>query len=293
MAVSAETIDLSVIVAVRNGADTLAQQLDALTASEWTGSWEILVVDNGSTDATPEIVADYILRDGRVRVVQALDHPGLSYARNVGVAQARGRAVAFCDDDDVVDAAWVGAMGEALRDHPIVASHMEYETLSDPGALDQRSAFQSRHIERLFGYPIVNGASGWQVSLWHELGGNDESLRTTGEDFDMALRAHLDVGAEPYFAADALYHCRRRAGFRATFRQARRFGWSHVELYRRYGRHRVDRRRELRRAATTWYWLVRSLPSLRRPTTRTAWAWRAGQRVGRIEGSVRSRTLFP
>jgi hypothetical protein len=184
-------------------------------------------------------------------------------------------------------------MGDALRDHPIVASHMEYQSLSDPGALEGRAGFQTTSIEHLFGYPIVNGASGWQRSLWLELGGNDEGLRTTGEDFDMALRAHIRHGIEPYFAEGAVYHCRRRAGFRATFRQARRYGWSHVELYRRYGQGRVDRSRELRRAATTWYWLVKTLPTLRDPSRRTLWAWRAGQRVGRLEGSVRSRTLWP
>lgn len=287
------TVDLTVILPVRDGAETVRQQIDAVLACEWDGEWELLVVDNGSTDATPEVVAGYVLADPRVRVVQAVDHAGLSYARNVGVRAARGRAVAFCDDDDVVDPSWVAAMGTALRDHPVVASHMVYETLSGTDALAGRADFQSDHVEHLFGYPIVNGASGWRRSLWLELGGNDEAMRTTGEDFDMALRAHVQRGVEPYFAADAVYHCRRRTGFRDTFRQARRYGDAHVELYARYGRGRVDRRRELRRALTTWYWLLRALPTLRRPEARTLWAWRAGQRVGRLEGSLRRRTLWP
>jgi glycosyltransferase involved in cell wall biosynthesis len=288
-----DELDLTVVLPVRDGADTIRTQIDAVLRSEWDRPWELLVVDNGSTDATAEIVAGYVLADPHPRVVQAFDHAGLSHARNVGVEHARGRAVAFCDDDDAVDPRWVPAMGEALRDHEIVASHMVYETMSDPAALEGRAEFQSSGIERLFGYPIVNGASGWQRQVWLELGGNDETLRTTGEDFDMALRAHVQLGVQPYFADEAVYHCRRRAGSRATFRQARRYGWSHVELYRRYGRGRVARRRELRRAATTWWWLVRSLPRLRRPDARTLWAWRAGQRVGRLEGSVRSRTLWP
>ena len=288
-----QELDLTVILPVRNGASSIARQIDAVLQSKWDRPWELLVVDNASTDATAEIVAGYLLRDDRVRAVQASDHAGLSYARNVGVEHARGRAVAFCDDDDAVDPGWVRAMGEALGAYEVVASHMVYETMSDAAALDGRADFQSRRIEHLFGCPIVNGASGWQRWLWRELGGNDESMRTTGEDFDMALRAHLDHGVVPYFAEAAVYHCRRRAGARATFRQARRFGWSHVELFRRYGRGRVDRRRELRRAVTTWWWLLRSLPSLRRPEARTLWAWRAGQRVGRLEGSLRSHTLWP
>jgi glycosyltransferase involved in cell wall biosynthesis len=291
--VADDPLDLSVILCVRNGAATIREQLDALVASSWDGTWEILVVDNGSTDATPEIVAGYVLDHRRVRVTQATDHAGLSYARNVGVAEARGRAVAFCDDDDRVDPGWVAAMGEALRHHPVVASHMVYETMSGQASLDGRADFQGDHIEKLYGMPLVNGASGWSRALWLSLGGNDEAMRTTGEDFDMALRAHLEAGVVPYFAVDAVYNCRRRSGFRATYRQARAYGRSRVELYRRFGRGRVSRRRELRRTLLGWYWLVRSLPSLRRPEARTLWAWRAGQRVGRLEGSVHSRTLWP
>lgn len=283
-----EELDLTVVLPVRNGASTIRGQLDAVLRCEWDdGRWELLVVDNGSTDGTAEILAEYVLRDPRVRVVQALDHAGLSHARNVAVEHARGRAVAFCDDDDAVDPGWVRAMGEALREHPVVASRMVYETMTDPAALKGRADFQSRGIETLFGYPIVNGASGWHRSLWLELGGNDESMRTTGEDFDMALRAHIERGVVPYFAEEAVYNCRRRTGFRATFRQARRFGWAHVDLYRRYGRGRTDRRRALRRAVTTWWWLLRNVPSLRRPDERTLWAWRAGQRIGRLEAQLR------
>jgi glycosyltransferase involved in cell wall biosynthesis len=286
-------LDLTVILCVHNGADTITAQLEALAGQEWEGSWEVLVVDNRSTDATPEVVASHVSRHDRFRVVKAADHAGLSYARNVGVERARGRAVAFCDDDDVVGDGWVAAMGRALAEHPVVGSHMVYDTLSDGAALDGRTEFQSRRIEKLFGCPIVNGASGWRREVWLALGGNDERMRTTGEDFDMALRSYLELGLEPVLAADAVYHCRRRSGLRPTFRQARRYGRAHVELYRRHGRGRVDARLELKRALARWWWLLRTLPALVRPERRTLWAWHAGMRVGRLEGSIRMRTLWP
>ena len=102
--------------------------------------------------------------------------------------------------------------GRRFASHRVVASHMVYETLSGAASLDGRADFQSTEIERLFGLPVVNGATGWNRALWLALGGNDESMRTTGEDFDMALRAHLEAGVEPYFAEDAVYNCRRRTG---------------------------------------------------------------------------------
>jgi len=293
---SAARPELTVVLCTRNGASTIARQLDALMAQDWDdGSFEVVVVDNGSTDGTASVVARYVDADPeRVRLVPAPERAGLSYARNVGVEHARGDSVVFCDDDDEVAPGWVAAMGEALRHHEVVASHMEYRRLSDPRALVGRADYQSRGVEHLFGLPVVNGASGWRVSLWRALGGNDVEMDFTGEDLDMALRAHLRFGVKPVFCEGAVYHCRRRGGVRATFTQARRYGRAHVVLYRRYGRGRVDARAESRRALLGWWWLARSLPQL--ATGRVSpllWTWRLGLRVGRLEGSVRELTWWP
>jgi len=290
VAADADTVALSVILCVRNGAGSMEGQLDALLAQDWDRAWEILVVDNGSTDGTREVAERYAARDPRVRVIDASDRRGLSHARNVGVRHARGAAVAFCDDDDRVGAGWVAAMGAALDDHEVVASRMEYEQLSEPGALTGRAEFQSHGIERLFGLPIVNGASGWRRDLWLRLGGNDEDLDYSGEDHDLALRAHLQAGVEPFFVADAVYHCGRRRGARATFRQARRYGRAHVMLHARYDH---GSNAGGTSAGRQWAWLVRHVADLRDPDRGTLWAWRAGTRAGRLEGSVRLRTWYP
>ena len=70
---------------------TLGAQLDALLAQEWAGTWEIVVVDNRSTDDTAGVArAATRPRDPRVRVVDAPDRAGLCHARAVGIAAARG-----------------------------------------------------------------------------------------------------------------------------------------------------------------------------------------------------------
>jgi glycosyltransferase involved in cell wall biosynthesis len=292
MTVEAPAVALSVILCVHNGAATMRGQLDALVAQEWDEPWEIVVVDNASTDGSAAVATEYLGRGAPVRVVAAAERLGLSYARNVGVAQARGRSVAFCDDDDRVGAGWVAAMGHALVAHRVVASRMEYEELSDPGALTGRADFQSEGIEHLFGYPIVNGASGWRRDLWLALGGNDESLDFSGEDHDMALRALLHEGVTPHFAEDAVYHCGRRQGLRPTFTQARRYGRAQVVLYSRYGRGRAGAATPLGLALKQWAWLVKHAAGARDPAQQTLWGWRAGLRVGRLEGSLRERTRF-
>ena len=105
------TLDLSVVIPARNEAATIVEQLDALAAQEWSGSWEVVVVDNGSTDATPDVVTAYGAREPRVRLVQALERAGLNYARNVGIEATHGRAFALCDADDLVAPGWVAGDG--------------------------------------------------------------------------------------------------------------------------------------------------------------------------------------
>ena len=285
--------ELTVILCVRNGAARVRTQLETLARQEWNGRWDVLLVDNASTDATPEVLRAFAAEHDRFRVVDAHDRLGLSHARNVGVANTRARSVAFCDDDDLVGDGWVAAMGTALRTHPVVACQFEWNELrSDEDPVDY-TTFQRRELSSVFGYAVASGVSGWQRELWESLGGNDESMTFTGEDFDMSIRAFLRCGIEPYFEPAAVCHIARRTGRRATYRQARRYGRSSVVLYERYGRGRADRVTAVRRALRDWCWLALHVFDLRDDHEGVRWMRRAGTRVGRLEQSLRSRVFWP
>ena len=286
-------MDLTVVVPVYNGASTLTAQLDALGAQTWDRDWEVVVVDNASTDATPRIIAERVAADARFRSVRADDAHNLSYVRNVGVRAARGAAVAFADADDVVGDGWVAAIGSALAEHPLVGSRLEYDRLNPPGTAGGRSAFQSAGIGHFYGLPNLAGAGhGCQRQVFEALGGNDERWDDTGEDFDFSFRAKRELDIDPVFVGDAVYHYRRRTEPRAAFRQARRYGRSHVALYRAYGRDDPANRGSQWLAAKTDLWLLLHLHQVLRPATRLGWAWKVGIRLGRLEGSIRLRTLF-
>ncbi|MCH2177454.1 MAG: glycosyltransferase [Mariniblastus sp.] len=90
----------SVVVPVYNGACSLAQTLDSVLQQTWE-AYEIIVVNDGSTDATGAIVDDYAQRyPDRVEAYHQAN-AGVAMARNVGIAAARGTWVAFLDADDV------------------------------------------------------------------------------------------------------------------------------------------------------------------------------------------------
>lgn len=90
---------VSVVIAARNAADTLGMALDSLGGQTWANI-EILVVDDGSTDATVEIIANRARSDDRVVLLRNTDTSGAYGARNTGIVAARGTYVTFHDADD-------------------------------------------------------------------------------------------------------------------------------------------------------------------------------------------------
>lgn len=285
-------LDVTVVLPVFNGERTIRDELAAIIGQITRFSFELVVVDNDSNDSTAAIVDALSATDPRVRRVLAPDHHNLSYVRNVGVASARGRYVLFCDDDDIVDPGWMQAMATGLTEHRLVASRMEYSYLNPPEVMRGRAEFQSEGLADLFGYVVSNGAIGVHRELWNSLGGNDEHLGVAGEDFDFAIRAQRDAGVAPVFIDTAIYHYRQRAGAMSTWTQARRYGRSHVALYRRYGHGRVDLSAERKRAVREWWWIVTRSPLLIRPHCRVRWARKAGMRVGRLIGSFKERVVY-
>jgi glycosyltransferase involved in cell wall biosynthesis len=89
---------LSVVMAVYNGAPALAATLDSILA-QTERDFELVAIDDGSTDATPSILADYAVRDARIRVI-AQANAGLTRALIRGCAEARADAIARHDCGD-------------------------------------------------------------------------------------------------------------------------------------------------------------------------------------------------
>lgn len=90
---------VTVVVPTQNRADLLAEALESVAAQDYQ-DWECVVVDDGSTDDTPQVIEGFRDRDSRFRYLR---HDGGSAARsrNLGIEAARGGYVAFLDDDDL------------------------------------------------------------------------------------------------------------------------------------------------------------------------------------------------
>jgi glycosyltransferase involved in cell wall biosynthesis len=103
---------LTVITPTYNRQSILAKCLTALEHQTWTGDYELLVVDDGSSDGTVEWLAANTAQFPHVRVVQQ-EHGGITAARNRGVTEARGDTILFIDSDVVVTPTLLQVHGEA------------------------------------------------------------------------------------------------------------------------------------------------------------------------------------
>lgn len=92
------TMLISIIVPVYNSANYLRRCIDSVI-SQIYADWELLLVDDGSTDGSASICDDYANKDSRI-MVWHLANGGVGMARNFGLSQAHGDWITFCDSDD-------------------------------------------------------------------------------------------------------------------------------------------------------------------------------------------------
>jgi glycosyltransferase involved in cell wall biosynthesis len=280
-----------VIIPVRNGARTLPQQFEALTTQGYSGAWELVVADNGSTDATRAVCASWSDRLPQLRVVDASDLAGSSHARNVGAAAADGELLAFCDADDVVDDDWLRAIVESARDHDLIGGVQEESRLNDETIRTTRGARARRALVRPLGFLPFAPTSNLAVwaDVYRAVGGLDVDY-PQAHDVEFSWRAQLE-GFDLGHAPDAVVHYRYRSTVKGVGRQAYLTGYDAVQLYRDY-RERGAKRPPAKETVRRWGASLLRIPMLLVPNHRIASVRLLANNLGRLVASARFRVLF-
>jgi glycosyltransferase involved in cell wall biosynthesis len=169
----AAPVSASVVVCTRDRAIALRRCLDALDEQlPVTVGIEVVVVDNGSRDATSEVLAQWSAAAPHIRRVVAEPTPGLSHARNAGIAAAHHDVVLFIDDDAIAPRGWVAAHVAAYQHDPSVVAVGGPVVLAWPNG---RPAWATARLEHWwsavdFGdqampYPGAHGPYGTNMSV--------------------------------------------------------------------------------------------------------------------------------
>lgn len=223
---------VSVIVPAFNEERNIGAALEALCSQTYARDrYELIVVDNGSTDRTAEVVGQFDVRyvyENRLRG---------DAVRNAGIACARGDLVAFTDADDMADARWLQHMAQGWED-PSVGGRKGlniyfWDTPPDRPEAAGLQALAREESLLLKTLPFCVGTNNvvYRREVLLALGGFDPRLLAGGDLF-LAWRVINELGLRIPLNAHALVFVRNRNRTTAGLRHALRTGWTVARLRR-------------------------------------------------------------
>jgi len=154
--------------------------------------WEHIIVDNGSTDGTRDVVRRLAARDKRIRLVEN-DRNIIALSLNIALRHARGKYIAQLDSDDEYTPQTLQSMVSALEANPTWALAISYYALMDETGHSLPDLGVIKHLEYNRNNILrVDGAGAvrcWHRSVIQEMGGFDEKdFADYGEDYDLVLK---------------------------------------------------------------------------------------------------------
>lgn len=184
---SDESALVSVVLTVYNGQATVISSLDSLSRQSYR-NMEILVIDDGSTDATAKLLKGYVENSGdtRIRIIRQ-ENAGRARAKNVGLREASGSVIVFCEDDAKYDREYVQNAVQKLSEEGdgsagVIGPHFVWNR-------DASVTTRVKDIERRRNFISYVPKSCWfyRKNLLDSLGGFNEDLEF-GEDVEPAIR---------------------------------------------------------------------------------------------------------
>ena len=218
-------MELSIIISTYNNAASLVRTLNSVAKQDADKSlWECIVVNNNSTDDTAERVTDFAKEhaDINIRWVDE-EKQGLSYARNRGIAEAKGQFLAFIDDDETINEGFVSAYVDLFRNHGAFAAAGALKVCYDSA----RPKWMSHYTEKMIANPLdlgreiititstvtpTGGNMAFNRELFNLYGAFDTTLGRKGDELfggeenDMFKRIR-DLGERVFYTPHAVaYH---------------------------------------------------------------------------------------
>ncbi len=201
---------VSIITPVYNGADYIGQAIESVLSQNYK-NFELLIVDDGSTDNTKKVVLKY--NDDRIKYIFK-QNGGVSSARNHAIIRSRGQYIMPLDADDVMAPHFITLHLQEFDKHPqadlIYCDVLLIDADGEPIRIMKKPEYQNRKllIRDLFrqGHPVIPFRFGIRRSVFDRIGLYDETL-LVGEDYDM-MRRFVKAGLKEHHLQETL-HLRR------------------------------------------------------------------------------------
>lgn len=157
-------VEISIVVPIYNSAETIQACVDSISNQSFR-DWELILVDNGSTDGSLELIRSIAGTDSRIIAVIAPDR-GVSSARNAGIRYAHGNYICFVDSDDIVDSDYLEILHSQSK-HDLVICGYYIDNLNESGILLSSSKCIPERIDWAFGESKVKLISSFARGFFH------------------------------------------------------------------------------------------------------------------------------
>lgn len=244
---------VTVLMPVYNGEPFVGQTVESILRQTWA-DFEFIIVNDGSTDRTREVVASF--GDPRIRLVDNGVNLGLTKSLNRGLALARGEFVARQDSDDLSHPSRLAEQVAFMRSNPAVAVvGTQVRVIDERGHVSRRPGWQRAtsdagiRFQLMFDNAFIHTSVLFRREIVRELlGGYDEGFRT-GQDFELWSRvaARYAVANLPRPLVDYRFHNNSTAA---------RYGEEHLELSRAVVAANLRRYLELAHVPDEWTRLI-------------------------------------
>jgi len=241
---------VSVVIPCFQEEKTIRPCLESLLALDYADDYEILVVENGSTDRTADIVRDIQRRSPLVRLIDEAKR-GTAAARNTGVRGARFDHIAFVDADCTVPPDWLSLLARSFDAAKSTAGDLvavggrniappqaapfvkaiEIALDSFAGSFNRVQGRQLRRPAFVSSLSLANAFFGRESIL--AVGGFDESLRSEAEDADLNFRL-AEAGGKFLYVPDSYVWHNMRSSPKSWFRNMFRYGKGRARLLKRH-----------------------------------------------------------
>lgn len=223
---------VSVVVCTYNGSRTIRSCLEGVTKLEYP-NYEVIVVDDGSTDGTADIVRQF----ESVRLIRTVNR-GLSHARNVGMEASAGEIVAYTDDDAFPDPHWLSYLVSTLL-------KTDHAGIGGPNIAPPDDGLVADCVAHAPGGPthvlltdqVAEHIPGCNMAFRKDrlkaINGFDPQFRIAGDDVDLCWRLQEQDWTLGYCPAAMVWH-RRRNSVRAYWRQQLNYGKAEADLERKW-----------------------------------------------------------
>ncbi len=205
-------MDCSVVIPAYNAEKTITGTLGSLLNQDFKGTYEVVVVNDGSGDKTENIVKEIIRKSGNKIKLINQPNQGPAAARNNGAKAARGNIVLFTDSDCVAEKNWVKEMLKPFADEGVVGVQGRYRIYNKDSLVarfvqyEVEERYQRMEKQKLIDF-IGSYSAGYKRDVFLKFGGFDISFKkASGEDPEISYRM-ADKGLKMVFAPKAIvYH---------------------------------------------------------------------------------------